>query len=108
MARKVRYRPRATFDIESIVIYYSEVCKNTSLARTTYEQISSAIKKLAEMPTMGRPFLYKPSLKHDYRFWLVENHKVFYTYDNNYLTAYRIIHVRQDIDDFALIEWDEE
>ena len=34
--------------------------------------------------------------------------EVFYTYDEEFLTVRRVIHTRQDIDDFALIDWEED
>ena len=39
---------------------------------------------------------------------LSANYRVFYTYDEEFLTVRRVIHTRQDIDDFALIDWEED
>ena len=97
--REPIYRPRAAFDLESIIIYVGEVCRNPAAARQTYTSIKAAVKELCAMPTLGR---------RDIRSWLVGNYRVFYTYDEEFLTVRRVIHTRQDIDDFALIDWEED
>ena len=60
------------------------------------------------MPTLGRPFIDESLSRRDIRSWLVGNYRVFYTYDEEFLTVRRVIHTRQDIDDFALIDWEED
>ncbi|WP_165247742.1 type II toxin-antitoxin system RelE/ParE family toxin [Adlercreutzia sp. ZJ141] len=105
MKREVRYRPRAAFDLESIVIYVGEVCGNPSAARATYESIVDAMEKLATMPTLGRPFADKTLTRTSFRSWLVGNYRVFYEFNDEELTVWRVIHTHQDIDDMALIDW---
>lgn len=108
MMREPVYRPRAAFDLESIVIYVGEVCRNPASARQTYESIRAAVKELCDMPTLGRPFIDESLGRRSFRTWLVGSYRVFYTYDDNALTVWRVIHTRRDIDDFALIDWDED
>ena len=106
--REPIYRPRAAFDLESIIIYVGEVCRNPVAARQTYTSIKAAVKELCAMPTLGRPFIDESLSRRDIRSWLVGNYRVFYTYDEDFLTVRRVIHTRQDIDDFALIDWEED
>ena len=106
--REPIYRPRAAFDLESIIIYVGEVCRNPAAAWQTYTSIKAAVKELCAMPTLGRPFIDEALGRRDIRSWLVGNYRVFYTYDEEFLTVRRVIHTRQDIDDFALIDWEED
>ena len=106
--REPIYRPRAAFDLESIIIYVGEVCRNPAAARQTYTSIKAAVKELCAMPTLGRPFIDEALGRRDIRSWLVGNYRVFYTYDEEFLTVRRVIHTRQDIDDFALIDLEED
>lgn len=106
--RTVRYRPRAAFDLESIVIHLGEVCQNPTLARSTYSSIVGAVQTLAQMPTMGRPFIDETITSRAYRSWLVGSYRVFYSFDAESLTVWRVIHNRQEIDDYAFVEWREE
>lgn len=106
--REVLYRPRAKFDLESIAIFLGEVCSNPGAARTTYNAIKEAVDRLAVMPTIGRPFIDETLTRRAYRSWLVGNYRVFYSFDETTLTVWRVIHNRQDIDDYAFVEWREE
>lgn len=105
--REPVYRPRAAFDLESIIIYVGEVCRNPKAARQTYNDIKAAVRELCSMPTLGRPFMDEALARKSFRTWLVGNYRVFYTYNEELLTVWRVIHTRQEIDDFALIDWEE-
>lgn len=100
------YRPRAAFDLESIVIYVGEVLKSPKSARNLYMGIREKVMDLCRIPTIGRVFR-DDLLGREYRYFLHENYRIFYSYDEETLTVWRIVHTRQDIDDFALIGWDE-
>ena len=106
--REAVYRPRAAFDLESIVIYMGEVCRNPVAARQTYESIKAAVADLCGMPTLGRPFVDETLGRRPFRSWLIGNYRVFYTFDDEAVTVWRVIHTRRDIDDFALIDWEED
>lgn len=101
-----QYRPRAAFDLESIVIYVGEVLKSRQAAKRLYEGIRSKVLELCEMSEMGRVFR-DDLLGRQYRCALFDNYRIFYSCDKEVLTVWRIVHARQDIDDFALIGWDE-
>lgn len=100
------YRPRAAFDIESIVLYVGEVLKSPQAAKRLYESLRDKVHELCEMPTIGRVFRDE-LLGRQYRCALFENYRIFYSYDEAELTVWRVVHTRQDIDDFALIAWEE-
>ncbi|MEC4184017.1 type II toxin-antitoxin system RelE/ParE family toxin [Adlercreutzia sp. R21] len=102
--REPVYRPRAAFDLESIIIYVGEVCRNPAAARQIYTSIKTEVQELCAMPTLGRPFIDDSLSRRNFRSWLVGNYRVFYTYDEDFLTVWRVIHSRQDIDDFAFID----
>lgn len=106
--REPIYRPRAAFDLESIVVYVGEVCRNPDAARQTYTSIGAAVKDLCAMPTLGRPFADEALNRRNFRSWLVGNYRVFYTYNEEFLTVWRVIHTRRDIDDFAFIDWEDD
>ncbi len=101
-----QYRPRAAFDLESITIYVGEVLKSPKSARSLYIGIREKVMDLCRMPTTERVFR-DDLLGREYRYFPHENYRIFYSYDEETLTVWRIVHTRQDIDDFALIVWDE-
>lgn len=101
------YRPRALTDIESIVIYVGEVCGNLKAAQDIYASIREAVSKLCEIPSMGKPFVNAELTNNAYRVWTVENYKIFYDYDDGVLRIWRVLHQRQDIDDYAFVELDD-
>ena len=90
------YRPRAAYDLESIVIYLGEVQKVPKSARKVYDSIVKSIDHLCETPELGRPFADERLSHQGYRSFNSEN-----------LIVWRIIHTRQDIDDFAFIDIDD-
>lgn len=54
------------------------------------------------MPTMGKPFSDDNLDRKMYRTWLVEHHRIFYSFDDEWLTVWRIVHTSQDIDNYAI------
>lgn len=101
------YRPRAAYDLESIVIYLGEVQKVPKSARKVYDSIVESIDHLCETPELGRPFADKRLSHQGYRSWLVSPYRIFYSFNSENLIVWRIIHTRQDIDDFAFIDIDD-
>ena len=102
--RKVFFRPRAQLDLESIFIHIStELCAPMA-ARNTVDQLYNAIERVSEMPTLGMVFTNE-DLEHEYRRILVKNYWVYYTFDNESLTVWRIFHTRQDIATMTMVEF---
>ena len=102
----VALAPRAQLDIESIVLYLGAVCKQPEAARRIADELYGAIERLADFPLMGEPFSHD-ELQHDYRRVLVSGYWLYYevSEDGGEVTVRRIFHERQDIDDFALVDF---
>ena len=52
--REVVYRPRAAFDVESIVTYISVVLHSPQAAENWYAQLLEALDLLCGQPMLGR------------------------------------------------------
>ena len=102
--REATYRPRAAHDLESILVYLGEVQKAPQAARDLYSEIETAIDLLCETPEPGRRFADKTLVHDDYRSWLVGSYRIFYSYDSELLTIWRIIHTRQDRDGYSIVD----
>lgn len=105
--RTPAFRPRAALDLESLVVYLGEVLRSPQAARDTYAAALDAVDRLCEMPTLGRPFLDDSLEGEAYRWHLVGHYRIFYTHSAEVLTVWRILHTRQDLDGYALINWEE-
>lgn len=105
MMRTPVYRPRASFDLESIVIYVGEVLGMHQSAKRLFHDVVEEVNALCDMPHIGRPFFDEALERKNYRTHLVGQHRIFYSFDKETLTVWRIVHTRQDIDDYALIDW---
>lgn len=101
------YRPRAALDLESLVVYIGEVLHAPQAARNAYAAIVEAVDQLCATPTLGRPFVDDRLEREGYRSYLAGQYRIFYTHGDEVLTVWRIIHTRQDLDDYALIDWSE-
>lgn len=66
-----------------------------------------SIDHLCETPELGRPFADERLSHQGYRSWLVSPYRIFYSFNSENLIVWRIIHTRQDIDDFAFIDIDD-
>ncbi|MBQ9068094.1 MAG: type II toxin-antitoxin system RelE/ParE family toxin [Eggerthellaceae bacterium] len=102
---EVAYRPRALFDLESIVVYIGDVLHSPSSARKTYNSIVETIAKLSETPGLGKTFADSRLEGVQYRSFLAGNYRVFYSYDATTLTVWRMLHTKQDIDDMTIVDW---
>lgn len=100
----VRYRPRADTDIESAAIFIGEVSGNPNAAKRFYDSIGDAVDRLSAMPHLGKPFADSSLNLKNYRVWNVGNYQIFYSHDDEYLTIWRVIHYRQDIDIYAFVD----
>lgn len=105
--RNVEWRPRATYDAESIVTYIAVVLRSPQAAENWYDQLQEALNLLREQPMLGRQFNDTYLKHHNRRSYLVGNYRLFYSFSAETLTIWRILHTTQDMDDFALIEWQE-
>ena len=100
---KGEFRRRVLFDLESIVIYMGEVLGSSKAAKGIYTQIMDGVGTLCEMPDLGKQFGDSALEAGGYRTYLVGNYRIFYTYNEETLMVWRIVHARQDIDDYGLV-----
>lgn len=85
------------------MIYTGEVKGSSKAAKNVYVQIMDAVDLLCEMSDLGKQFGDRALEVRGYRTYLVGNHRIFYTHDEETLMIWRIVHVRQDIDDYRLV-----
>lgn len=102
--RDLMWRPRAHLDRESIAIYLGLECRNPSAALKTIESIDAAIEHVRALPDTGGRFRMDSLHASEYRTMLANPHTIYYRFDDTTLTIYRILHQRQDIDTFALVD----
>lgn len=100
--REVRLRQRAQLDLESLYIYIAYESAMPKAAESTLEALYGAFERLADLPESGMLFA-SDDLDREYRRTLVKNYWVYYTYDDDALTLWRIFHVRQDIDTCTVV-----
>ncbi|MEG0071462.1 MAG: type II toxin-antitoxin system RelE/ParE family toxin [Raoultibacter sp.] len=90
-------------DLESLVIYIGEVLGAPQSARRIHDALFEAIEALCDLPELGKPFYDERLTRNDYRSFLVENYRIFYSFNETTVTIKRILHTRQDSDVYALI-----
>lgn len=98
------WRPRARRDMESIIIYKGEVQGQPAAARKLYEKICDVIDLLCATPGIGKPFADARLNRQGYRSFLVGRYRVFYSHDEEELLVWRIVHTRQEIDEFEFVD----
>lgn len=97
-------RPRAFYDLESIAVYLGEALGLPRKAREVYAKVVEAIDLLCELPDLGRPFDDEMLHVKSVRTYRVGAYRMFYSHDDTTLTVWRVIHMSQDLDDFALVD----
>ena len=96
--RAIEFRPRASADLDGILVYIALALKSPQAARDTADALFAAIERAAELPDLGQPF-FDEDLDHPaYRRLLVKRYWVYYTYTAETLTVRRIFHTTQDTD----------
>lgn len=98
------WRPRAHLDRESIAIYLGVERHAPQRALQAIERIDSAIERVRLFPDSGGRLRYDRLDHMDYRTVLADPYIVIYRYDAETLTVYRILHQRQDIDTYAMVD----
>lgn len=56
------------------------------------------------MSDLGRPFDDDRLALYGRRTYLVGKYRMFYSYSDEQLTVWRVVHVSQDLDDYALVD----
>ena len=98
------WRPRAHLDRESIAIYLGVECDNPDAALAAMRKIDQALQRVRELPDSGGHYYREGLDNHDYRTVLANPYTIYYRYDATALTVYRILHQRQDLDDYTFVE----
>lgn len=97
------WRPRAHLDRESIAIYLGVERRSPDAALNAMKSIDAALDAVRRFPDAGGHF-HHDNLEHEYRTTLANPYVIFYRFDESTLTVYRVLHQRQDIDAYALVE----
>ncbi|EEZ1633669.1 type II toxin-antitoxin system RelE/ParE family toxin, partial [Escherichia coli] len=53
--RTIEFRPRASVDLDGILVYIALTLKSPQAARNTADAIFAAIERAAELPELGQP-----------------------------------------------------
>lgn len=100
---KLQWRPRANLDRQSIAIYLGIECGNPEAALKAIAAIDEAIERIRLQPNLGKRFRHE-RLQNEYHMVQANPYTVFYRADDCCVTIYRIMHQRQNISDYELIE----
>ena len=98
------WRPRGQLDRESIAIYLGLERGMPQAALDAVKGIDAALEMARTFPDTGGHFT-DDHLEHEYRTMLSGPYIIYYRYNAITLTVYRIMHQRQSIDTYSLIEY---
>lgn len=98
----LEWRPRAHLDRESIAIYIGVEQENPESAIATIQRIDEAVRFAREFPDAGG-WLIRDELGHKYRTVLANPYTIYYRFDEQVLTVYRVLHQHQDLDTYTLV-----
>ncbi len=101
----LEWRPRAQLDRESIAIYLGVECGMPDTSLATIRKIDDAIDRVRAFPDSGGRFRLDSLENREYRTVLTGKYTVYYRYNAETLTVYRILHQRRDIDTFTLVDF---
>ena len=93
---QLEWKSRANLDRKSIAIYLGIECGNPKAALKAIESIDNVIEQVRQFPQIG--------LANEYRMAQASPYLVFYRVDNGAVVVYRILHQRQNIDEYELID----
>lgn len=102
---KLVWRPRAHLDRESIALYLGYECQAPQSALNAIRSIDAAIERVRQFPDSGGRFSMQGLQSREYRTAQANPYTVYYRYDDTTLTVYRILHHRQNIDTYDLIDF---
>ena len=98
------WRPRAHLDRESIAIYLGVECGNPPAALAAVQRIDAAVERARALPDAGGRFRMEGLDAKEYRTVHANPYTVYYRFDDTTLTVYRVLHQRQSIDTYALVD----
>ena len=104
--RKLRWRPRAHLDRESIALYLGMECGSPQAALAAIRKIDTAIERVLAFPDLGGITRSPGRAGREYRTALASPYTIYYRYDATAVTIYRILHQRQEIDTYTFIDFE--
>ncbi len=99
----LEWRPRANLDRQSIAIYLGVECGNPQAALRAIASIDEAIEQIRQFPQIGKRFKHE-RLANEYRMAQANPYTVFYRIDGSTIVVYRVLHQRQNIDEYGLVD----
>lgn len=98
----LQWRPRANLDRKSIAIYLGVECDNPKAALKAIKSIDETIERIRQFPQIGKRFRHE-RLANEYRMVQASPYIIFYRIVDNSIMIYRILHQRQNIDDYEFV-----
>ena len=98
------WRPRAHLDRESIAVYLGFEQKNPNAAHAAMQRIDAALHHVRSFPDSGGRIRLEGVRANEYRTVHANPYTVYYRFDDQTLTVYRILHQRQSIDTYTLVD----
>lgn len=102
--RKLEWRPRAHLDRESIAIYLGVECGAPQAAVKVMRRIDAAVERAREFPEAGARYRDEHLAHGEYRMTFANPYTVYYRFDDETVTVYRVLHQRQELDVYALMD----
>ncbi len=100
---KLEWRPRANLDRQSIASYLGIEYGSPDAAVKAIASIDEAIEQIRLFPQIGKRFRHE-RLANEYRMVQASPYTVFYRIDGGTIVIYRILHQRQNIDEYGLVD----
>lgn len=98
--RNVDFRPRAEADLDGILVYLAFELGAPQAAQSFTEELFHEFELVADVSEIGRKIV-DPALGRAYRKIMVKTYWVFYSYDEETLTVWRIISTLRDLDHYG-------
>lgn len=99
------WRPRAHLDRESIAIYLGLECGNPDAALAVMRRIDAALERARAFPDSGGHLRIEGLAHDDYRKAYADPYVVVYRFDVAAVMVYRILHQRQSLDAYSLVDF---
>jgi len=93
---KLQLSPLAHQDLREIKTYIEEELKNPIAAANVVSRITKKLRLLIDHPQIGAPLSSVVDIDTDYRFLVCGNYTAFYRYEDQTVTASRILYGRRD------------
>lgn len=100
---KLKWRPRANLDRQSIAIYLGVECGNPNAALSAINSIDEAIRRIRQFPQLGKRVAHE-RLANEYRAIQANPYVVYYRITSDAVVIYRVLHQRQEIAAYELVD----